>query len=179
VYAGADTLNRPKNRKSLSCMGITVWHEAGNTDRHPQAGALSMHARYLLLAAASLVLLPAAASGQRVVADISITEGPVSGHVIIGDRYGQRPRYRDSDVRAVSVYRSARGHSWYHRHGYRIVRVWYDAERHRYYDRCARNYRGLREVVVYERGGRYYQDDDRYDRDDRDNDDRHWDRDRD
>ena len=161
-----------------------------------------MHARHLLLAAAALAFLPAAASAQRVVADISISEGPVSGHVIIGDRYGHRPRYRDSDVRAVVVYRSARGHSWYHRHGYRTVRVWYDAERHRYYDRYDRNYRGLREVVVYERGGRYYQDDDRYDsrrndyrrrvddgrrhddddrydRDDRDDDDRHWDRDRD
>lgn len=161
-----------------------------------------MNARYLLLAAASLAILPTAASAQRVVADISINEGPVSGRVIIGDQYRHRPHYRDSDVRAVVVYRSARGHSWYHRHGYRTVRVWYDAERHRYYDRYDRNYRGLREVVVYERGGRYYQDDDRYDnrrndyrrrvddgrrhddddrydRDDRDDDDRNRDRDRD
>ncbi len=122
-----------------------------------------MNARYLLLAAASLAVLPAAASAQRVVADISINEGPVSGRVIIGDPYGYRERYHAPQVRTVVVYRSARGHGWYHRHGYRTVRVWYDADRHRYYDRYDRNYRGLREVVVYERGGRYYQDDDRYD----------------
>lgn len=122
-----------------------------------------MHARYLLLAAAALAILPAAASAQRVVADISINEGPVSGRVIIGDPYEYRSRYHHPEVRTVVVYRSARGHSWYHRHGYRTVRVWYDADRHRYYDRYDRNYRGLREVVVYERGGRYYQDDDRYD----------------
>ncbi|MDX2120856.1 MAG: hypothetical protein SF070_07270 [Gemmatimonadota bacterium] len=158
-----------------------------------------MHARYLLLAAASLVLLPAAASAQRVVADISIHDGPVSGRVILGDPYGYRTRYHAPQVRTVVVYRSARGHGWYHRHGYRTVRVWYDADRHRYYDRYDRNYRGLREVVVYERGGRYYQDDSRYDDrrndyrrrvddrryddhrydDDRYDDDRHRDRDRD
>ncbi len=136
-----------------------------------------MNARYLFLAAASLAVLPVAASAQRVVADISINEGPVSGRGIIGGQYGHRPRYRDYDVRSVVVYRSARGHSWYHRHGYRTVRVWYDAERHRYYDRYDRNYRGLREVVVYERGGRYYQDDDRYDGRYNDRyDDRHHDR---
>ena len=122
-----------------------------------------MNARYLLLAAASLAVLPSAASAQRVVADISINEGPVSGRVIIGDPYGYRERYHAPQVRTVVVYRSARGHGWYHRHGYRTVRVWYDADRHRYYDRYDRNYRGLREVVVYERGGRYYQDDARYD----------------
>lgn len=121
-----------------------------------------MNARYLLLAAASLAILPAAASAQRVVADISINEGPVSGRVIVGDPYGYRERYHAPQVRTVVVYHSARGHGWYHRHGYRTVRVWYDAERHRYYDRYDRNYRGLREVVVYERGGRYYHDDDRY-----------------
>lgn len=155
---------------------------------------------------ALLFLLPGALSAQRVAADISIGHGPIAGRVIIGDPYpqyprtvvgvrshhGYRPIYRD-----VVVIERHRGHGWYRHHGYRTVRVWYDADRRTYHDRFDRHDPGLRAVVVYERGGRYYRDgwrdehdrydqddrhdrDDRYDRDDRDDrrdDDDRWERD--
>lgn len=122
------------------------------------------------LAVAALVAIgiPNAAAAQRVVADIRVQQGPVSGRVVIGDR---RPSPRTVVVahpyRTVTVYRVHRGHGWYEHRGFRRVRVWYDARSERYYDRYDRFHPGLREVVVYERGGEYYRD---YDR----NDDRRW-----
>ncbi|HWA40015.1 MAG TPA: hypothetical protein VG712_00285 [Gemmatimonadales bacterium] len=91
------------------------------------------------------------------VADIAINQGPVTGRVIVGDHYHPRPVYRE-----YVVVRQYRGGGWYHNHGYRPIRVYWDG--HRYYDRPYRS--GLKVVYVYERGGRYYHD---Y-RDDRRND---------
>ncbi len=130
-------------------------------------------------ALALLVLLPGALAAQRVSADIVIGHGPVAGRVIVGDPYPHHtrsalvigPRYH------MIVTHRPRGHGWYRRHGYRAVRVWYDDDCGRYYQRYDRNHPGLRAVVVYERGGRYYSEDDRRrDRHDRRHDDR-WDRD--
>lgn len=135
---------------------------------------------------ALLLVLPGALSAQRVAADISIGHGPIAGRVIIGDPYPHypyhvveaRPRYRYRPLyRPVVVIERHRGHGWYRHHGYRTARIWYDADRHSYYEHYDRNHPGLREVVVYEQGGRYYRDDrrddrynrdGRYDRDDRD-----------
>jgi hypothetical protein len=76
------------------------------------------------------------------------------------------------------VVRSHRGLGWYRQRDYRAVRVYYDAGRDCYYDRPY--YQGLRAVVVYQNGGRYYYDDrrdgdrrDGYRRDDERNDYRH------
>ena len=135
-----------------------------------------MRVTNLAVAALVAIGIPNAAAAQRVVADIRVQQGPVSGHVVIGDRRhdGPRtvvvahPRYHDRrEYRAVNVYRVHRGHGWYEHRGFRQVRVWYDAGQERYYDRYDPYHSGLREIVVYERDGRYYQDDGR-------NDDHRW-----
>lgn len=107
--------------------------------------------------------IPNTGHAQRVIADISIHEGPVTGRVIVG----HPPVYRERTVavvaprhwRAVKVYRvqrTHRTHNWYRAHGYRSVRIWYDARRGYYYDQY---HPGLAEVSVYYDGGRYYRDD--------------------
>jgi hypothetical protein len=115
-----------------------------------------------LLVAAVLLGTPLVLSAQHVTADIAIGSGPVSGRILIGDPYphhdvvvhrhpAHRPVYRE-----VIIIRGHRGHGWYRRHGYRTVRVWYDATHHAYYSvHPGRNYSGLREIEVYERDGRY------------------------
>jgi hypothetical protein len=105
------------------------------------------------------LLLPPAAKAQHVVADIFVGGGPVSGRVIIGGpvyspRYHGAPRYR-----AVYVYRVQHGPAWFRSRGYRAVRFWYDGDRDWYYDHVDGRQGRLREVVVYERGGRYYRGD--------------------
>lgn len=122
-----------------------------------------------LVTACFLALLPAAGSAQRVVADIGIHHGPVSGRIVIGHPEYHRPhrvvevRPRYYAPRTVVVVHMRRGAAWYHRHGFRTVRVWYDRRGDRYYDRYDRSMHGLRTIVVYERGGRYYHDDGRDD----------------
>ncbi|MBK9691816.1 MAG: hypothetical protein IPO73_09080 [Gemmatimonadetes bacterium] len=129
-----------------------------------------------LLVAAALLTMPAAAQAQHIVADIGIQQGPVSGHVVIGSPGYVRPRahieirpvYHPSPAaRTVVVYRQSYGRDWYHRRGYRTVRVWYDGDRDRYYDRYDERCAGLREVEVYEHDGRYVRDDARNDYRDR------------
>jgi len=144
-----------------------------------------MQTRTYGIALAALLLLPAAAPAQHVVADIRIGEGPISGRLFLGDPYGPSahvvvdarrrvPEYhRPPAHREIVVYRAHRGEGWWRSNHYRTVRVWYDADRDYYYDHPYRDGRGLREVVLYERDGRYYRDDDRFDRNGR------WDRDRD
>jgi hypothetical protein len=111
----------------------------------------------LALVAVAALTLPTSAQAQTVVADISIHQGPVTGRVIVGDRYHPRPVYRE-----YVVVRQYRGGGWYRNHGYHPRRMYWDG--YRYYDRPYRS--GLRVVYVYEHGGRYYHD---Y-RDDRRND---------
>ena len=126
------------------------------------------------------LLVPITLPAQRVTADIAIGGGPVAGRIIIGDpayhhgggEYRGAPRYRPVTREVIEV-RGHRGHGWYHRHGWRPVRVWYDAPRRIYYhDRPLHAARGLRLVVVYERDGRYVWDD--MDRGWRDDDRRGW-----
>jgi len=115
-----------------------------------------------LLVAAVLLGAPLTLRAQHVSADIAIGSGPVSGRILIGDPYPHRdvvvhrhPAYRPV-YREVIIIREHRGHGWYRRHGYRPVRVWYDATHHHYYTvHPGRNYSGLREIEVYERDGRY------------------------
>lgn len=126
-----------------------------------------MSIRHSWLALALLLTVPGALAAQRVSADIIIGHGPIAGRVILGDPYPYhsrtivevRPHHGYRTVyREVVVMHRWRGHDWYRRHGYRPVRVWYDADYQRYYERHDRNHPGLRAVVVYERGGRYYRD---------------------
>ena len=131
----------------------------------------------IVTAALGLGLLGSAAPAEAQV---------IRAEIILGE-----PRYHDRVVhvynrpaRRVVVHRYAprvivverfhrgRGHYKHHRRDYRRVRAWYDRDRAVYYDA----YRpGLREVTVYHAGGRYYDDYERYDYDDRR--DRSWDRD--
>lgn len=151
-----------------------------------------MSFRSSVLLVAALTIAPAVLTAQRVAADITVGHGPVSGRILIGDPYPlyhrdvievrhrrpYRPAYRE-----VIVVREHRGHGWYRSRGFRAVRIWFDVDRGVYYhERPYRNYRGVREVVVYERDGRYYHEYDRPGRDwrgrdrDRRYDDRDYDR---
>ncbi len=124
--------------------------------------------------------LQSPAAAQMVEAGVVVRSGPVAGHVVIADPapvYHRRvvvERYapRVIVVEHVRVHRS-RGHGWWKKHGYRPVVLYYDVRYGRFYDRWHRDRRGIREVIVYERRGRYYVTDDyRRDRDDyRDRDD--------
>ena len=124
-----------------------------------------------VLGALVMTALPSLATAQRVSADIRIGSGPVDGRIVVGEPvwghsrriievdprdYG-RPAYRE-----MSVYRIHRGYGWWRNRGYRAVTVWYDADRDRYYEHRDRYRDGLREVVIYERDGRFYGD--QYDR---------------
>jgi hypothetical protein len=118
-----------------------------------------------------LVMLVAPLAGQQVSADVLVRSGPVAGHVVVDDGYST---YHRPSVRRVVVERHAprvivveRVHRWrperhWRRLGYRPVTLFYlDG---RYYDRPIRHRRGAHEVVVYERGGRFYADCDDRDR---------------
>ena len=114
----------------------------------------------LSVALLGALALPSSAHAQRVIADISIHDGPVTGRVIVG----HPPVYREPTVvvvapprwRPVRVYRAHRAHDWYRTRGYRDVRIWYDPHRDFYYDEY---HRGLIEVSVYQHGGHYYRND--------------------
>lgn len=140
-----------------------------------------------LLAALSLV---ASLHGQQVAAGVVVRSGPVAGHVVIGDDYSTYRRpvvvYRRAPARVIVVermhHRRHRHEYQWRRHGYRPVTLYYAGGR--YYDRYVRGGPAVREIVVYERDGRFYRecddDHDRNDRDDRrsqdrDRHDRHWD----
>jgi hypothetical protein len=115
--------------------------------------------RFVLPVLAGL-LLPSAATAQRVSADIAIGDGPVSGRIIVGDPYPHYYHHPRPVYREVIVIRGHRGYGWYRNHGYRATRIYFDSGRGRYYDRPY--FGGLRAVAVFERDGRYYRCDDGY-----------------
>lgn len=111
---------------------------------------LTRTAAVLVTLALPLVAAPAAA--QHVDARIVISTGPVLGpyapppaRVIVIERMPDRGRHR----------------GWWKHHrdaSYRTVTVYQDGDR--YYDRERDERPGLREVIVYERNGHYYRDND-------------------
>jgi hypothetical protein len=126
---------------------------------------------------ASLALIAAPLNGQQVSANILVRSGPLAGHVIVGDEHSSyhssaivhrpRPARRIVLVKryaprvlVVERFRHRHGRHW-KRMGYRPIVVYYIDGR--YYDRLDGRHPRVREVVVYERGGRYYRLDDRYD----------------
>jgi hypothetical protein len=130
-----------------------------------------MRGRFLSLGLLTALPLMAAprVEAQRVNADIWIGTGPVAGRVHIGDdpydRYELRRRHDRQVVivqpRVIVVERiRPRGRGWSHkaygrfRQHARVIVVYYDARGGRWYDRPFR--RGMQEVRVYERGGRYF-----------------------
>ena len=128
---------------------------------------------YTSIVAGSLIAalsLAAPLQGQRVAANVVIRTGPVAGHVVVGNGYSTYRRpvvvYRRAPARVIVVEQPARRHrghvrDWARR-GYRPVTLWYYGGR--YYDQRVRDWNGMREVVVYERDGRFYRDDDESDR---------------
>jgi hypothetical protein len=133
------------------------------------------------------LLLGQPAQAQQVLADVVLQSGPVAGHVVIGDGYStygrQRVVYRRPPVRRVVVVEQAlrvivveraryRGQGEWRRFGYRPVTLYYVDGR--YFDRSF-NRGGVRQVVVYERGGRYYRECDQDDRDHHGHDRYNWD----
>jgi hypothetical protein len=130
-----------------------------------------------VLAALVATALPSLASAQRVSADIRIGSGPIDGRIVVGEPVGAYHRRivevdgrddRRSAYGEVVVVRVHRGQGWWRNRGYRAVTVWYDADRDRYYDLRDRfdDRDGMRQVVIYQRDGRYYGDQDER-RDDR------------
>lgn len=120
-----------------------------------------------------LVLIASPLQSQQVSADVVIRGGPVAGHVVVGDGYSTYHRppvvYRRPPVRRVVVveryaprvvvvermHRHGSARHW-KRHGFRPVVLYYVDGR--YYDRPIRRGRDAREVLVYERDGRFYHD---------------------
>jgi hypothetical protein len=116
--------------------------------------------RFMIASFAALAALgattPAAVQAQQVNVDIGFRQGPVAGRVIIGDADPYHVRYGYYDApRVIVVERFHRGYGWWRNHGYRRMVLWYDG-RDRFYDRYDGRYRGLRQMEVYERDGRYY-----------------------
>lgn len=109
---------------------------------------------------------------------VVVQSGPVTAGVEVGPPpptvvYTEPVR----EVIVVERLHVPRGNAygWWRKHGYRQVTVYYDGDR--YFSRRFDRHPGLRAVVVYERQGRYYQQEDgdeghghghgRRDRDDR------------
>ena len=119
-----------------------------------------MRSSLFALAALTALAIPTAASAQRVVADIRIQDGPVAGRIILGRPGYAHPGYDHSPgYRTVAVHRTHQRQAWFRQHGFRMVHLWYDGGEDRYYDRVGASRGQLREIVVYERGGRYYRND--------------------
>jgi hypothetical protein len=110
---------------------------------------------------AGLALIATPLHAQRVSAEVVVRGGPVNGRVMAHDGYStyhrpvRRVMVERQSPRIVQVERFRHRH-WKHwrRHGYRQVVVYYIDGR--YYDRAYRGHQRGYEVVVYERGGRFY-----------------------
>src|SRR6478735_6731052 len=122
-----------------------------------------MSARIVAGSLLATLLAAAPAAAQNVAADVLVHSGPVVGQVTVGDayaRYRRRPVvivHRRPAARPVVVVERLHGHrssrSWA-RQGYRPVTLYYRDGR--YYDYWSERWPTAAEVVVYERGGRYY-----------------------
>jgi hypothetical protein len=117
----------------------------------------SMRTSTVVAAMAAAVTLGAAPlHAQTVDAGVVIHSGPVTGHVVVGE---PPPVVVYEPAREIVVVEHihvphGNAHGWWKKHGYHPVTRYYDGDS--YY---ARPYKGgaeLREVVVYERDGRYY-----------------------
>ncbi|HXE56678.1 MAG TPA: hypothetical protein VNK43_01645 [Gemmatimonadales bacterium] len=123
--------------------------------------------RGIALGTLALGLVAAPLAAQAVTADI---------HVVLGDRHPDHPVYHRIPARRVVVVERyaprvivvervrhphrhhRRVERFWRKHGYRPVVVYFDRHHGVFYDRYDRRKPGLREVVVWERDGRYFTD---------------------
>jgi hypothetical protein len=102
-----------------------------------------------------LAAVPARAQ-TAVQGGVVVRSGPVTGHVEVGSP-PPAVVYREPAREVIVVERShvphGNAHGWWKKHGYREVTVYYDGSR--YYGRRLER-PGVRAVIVYERGGKYY-----------------------
>ena len=132
-----------------------------------------MSARIVAGSLVATLLTAAPAAAQNVAADVLVHSGPVVGQVTVGDAYARyrrravvivhrRPVARPVVIveryapRVVVVERlhGHRSSRVWARQGYRPVTLYYRDGR--YYDYWSERWPTAAEVVVYERGGRYY-----------------------
>ena len=132
-----------------------------------------MSARIVAGPLLAALLAAAPAAGQTVAADVLVHTGPVVGQVTVADAYAsyrrrpavivhRRPVTRPvvvvasyaPRVVAVERWQGHRSSRAWARQGYRRVTLYY--ANGRYYDRWSERWPHADEVVVYERGGRYY-----------------------
>ena len=124
-----------------------------------------------------LVLFGSPLAAQQVSAQVYVGNGPVAGRVLVRDGYStyHRPparravvadRYAPLLIVVERVHRH-RGEGYWRRLGYRPMTLYYADGR--FYDRPVRHRHGVQEVVVYERGGRFYTACDDHDRHHHDN----------
>ena len=109
------------------------------------------------IAAVMLGLAAVPARAQTTVSGgVVVQSGPVAGHVEVGAPPPVVVRREPArEVIVVERTHVPRGnaHGWWKKHGYREVTLYYDGTR--YYGRRLER-TGLRAMVVYERGGKYY-----------------------
>jgi len=112
--------------------------------------------------AAAAALLGAPLHAQTTVeGGVRVQSGPVRAQVEVGDPppppatvvYAEPAR----EVIVVEPMHvpHGRAHGWWKKNGYREVTVYYDGEQ--YYSRRVAGHRPLRQIVIYERAGHYYQ----------------------
>jgi hypothetical protein len=109
------------------------------------------------IAAVMLGLAAVPARAQTTVSGgVVVQSGPVAGHVEVNAPppvvVRREPAREVIVVERTNVPRG-NAHGWWKKHGYREVTVYYDGTR--YYGRRLER-TGLRAMVVYERGGKYY-----------------------
>lgn len=107
--------------------------------------------------ATAIALVASPLPAQTVDAGVVIQSGPVSGHVVVGEPppvvVYQAPVREVIIVEHVHVPRG-NAHGWWKHHGYRPVTLYYNGDS--YYRRRFEGDVQLREIVVYEREGHYY-----------------------
>jgi hypothetical protein len=116
-----------------------------------------MSLRYRLLALVGAGLSFTAPARAQVMADIRVGPGPIDGRVIIGAPHvvvGEPVLVRRPVTYLLPVDYVGRRHAkWYYRHGWRPVTVWFDGRNFIHPASAWRPY--YREVVLFERAGRY------------------------
>ena len=121
-----------------------------------------MNTKHLVGAVAAMLALGALPLRAQTTVEggVIVHSGPVTGHVEVGPPpptvvYAEPVR----EVVVIERVHVPKGNAygWWRKNGYRQVTVYYDGDRY-YSRRIARP--GLREMVVYQRNGRYYQEED-------------------
>jgi hypothetical protein len=115
-----------------------------------------MRVRLMGWTALLLGLSAAPLRAQNVEAGVVVQSGPVSGHVEVGSPPPVVVQEQPARVIVVEHIRVVHDDDdWWKEKGYRRITLYWDGDT--YYTRRFEGGRPLRAVVVYERGGRYYE----------------------